>query len=166
MSQSHIQPHVELIAKHEQEFLERRTRWERVSDRIAAFIGSAGFVGVHLGAFAVWVLLNSLPGVRHFDPRPFGLLQTIVACEGLLAASFILMRQTRLGRRSDERDHLMLQILLLTEKELTAMLGLNREIASEVGLTREANTPEMRAMSEPTEIDEVAQSIKETLPEG
>jgi uncharacterized membrane protein len=120
-------------------------------------------VGVHLVVFALWVLLNSLPSVRHFDPRPFGLLQTIVACEAILAASFILMRQTRLGRRSDERDHLMLQILLLTEKELTAMLGLNREIASEVGLEREANTKEMREMSKPTEIDAVAQTVKELV---
>jgi len=163
MPQSHIQNHVELIAKHEQEFLERRTRWERASDRVAAFIGSAGFIGVHLVVFVAWVLLNTLPWTRHFDPRPFSLLQTIVACESILAASFILMRQTRLGRRSDERDHLMLQILLLTEKELTAMLGLNREIASEVGLTREANTKEMREMSKPTEIDEVAQTVKELV---
>jgi uncharacterized membrane protein len=161
MPQSHVQDHVELIAKHEQEFLQRRTSWERISDAVAGFIGSAGFVGVHLVVFAAWVLLNTLPGVRHFDPRPFALLQTIVACEAILAASFILMRQTRLGRRSDERDHLMLQILLLTEKELTAMLGLNREIASEVGLEHEANTKEMREMSKPTEIDEVAQTIKE-----
>jgi len=161
--QTHVQEHVELIAKHEEEFLARRTRWERLSDAIAGFIGSAGFIAVHLAAFAAWALLNTLPHVHHFDPHPFGLLQTIVACEGLLAASFILMRQTRLGRRSDERDHLMLQILLLTEKELTAMLGLNREIASEVGLEREANTREMREMSKPTEIDEVAQTIKEGL---
>jgi uncharacterized membrane protein len=89
-----------------------------------------------------------------------------MACEAILVASFILMRQTRLGKRSDERDHLMLQILLLTEKELTAMLGLNREIASEVGLEREANTRELREMSQPTRIDEVAQTIKENVPEG
>jgi uncharacterized membrane protein len=108
-------------------------------------------------------LLNTLPHLHHFDPRPFALLQTMVACEAILVASFIVMRQTRLGRRSDERDHLMLQVLLLTEKELTAMLSLNRGIASEVGLGRVANTDEMREMSKPTEIDEVAQTIKETL---
>jgi uncharacterized membrane protein len=161
--QSHIQSHVDLIAKHEQEFLERRTRWERASDAIAVFIGSGGFILLHLGWFAVWVLLNVLPGWHHFDPKPFALLQTCVACEAILVASFILMRQTRMGRRSDERDHLMLQVLLLTEKELTAMLGLNREIATEVGLEREANSRELREMSKETEIDEVAQTIKEAL---
>lgn len=164
--QTHVQDHVELIAKHEQEFLARRTHWERATDAIAVFIGSAGFIAVHLALFASWVLLNTLPHLRHFDPEPFALLQTTVACEAILVASFILMRQTRLGRRSDERDHLMLQILLLTEKELTAMLSLNRGIATEVGLEREANTREMRELSKHTEIDEVAQTIKETLPES
>ncbi len=161
--QSHVQDHVELIAKHEQEFLARRTHWERVSDTIAAFVGSGRFILLHLALFAAWVLLNALPHVHHFDPRPFALLQTIVACEAILVASFIVMRQTRLGRRSDERDHLMLQILLLTEKELTAMLSLNRGIATEVGLGREANSKELRELSKDTEIDEVAQTIKEQV---
>jgi uncharacterized membrane protein len=164
--QTHVQDHVELIAKHEQEFLARRTRWERSSDAIAVFIGSAAFIAVHVALYVSWVLLNTLPLTPHFDPRPFAMLQTIVACEAILVASLILMRQTRLGKRSDERDHLMLQILLLTEKELTAMLSLNRGIASEVGLGREANTREMRELSQHTEIDEVAQTLKESLPEG
>jgi len=42
-----------------------------------------------------------------------------VALEAILLASFILMRQVRIWRRSEEREHLMLQILLLSEKELT-----------------------------------------------
>jgi uncharacterized membrane protein len=164
MSQSHIQEQIELIAKHEQEFLERRTRGERVSDEVAGFIGSLWFVGLHLLGFAVWIVMNLLPHVRHFDPEPFSLLQTLVAMEAILAASFILMRQARLGRRSDERDHLMLQILLLTEKELTALLGMDRQIASEMGLTRAANNPEVRDLSRETSIDDVAQTIKENLP--
>ena len=163
MSQSHIQEHIELIAKHEQEFLERRSRAECVSDSIAGFIGSLTFVVVHVLVFAVWIAWNAWPGTRHFDPRPFGLLQTMVAMEAILAASFILMRQARTIRRSDERDHLMLQILLLTEKELTALLGMERQIATEMGLTRTANSAEVRDLSQHTSIDDVAQTIKESL---
>ena len=44
MSQSHIQEQIELIARHEQEFLERRTQAERVIDGIAGFVGSLPFV--------------------------------------------------------------------------------------------------------------------------
>ena len=163
MAQHHIQDHVELIAKHEQDFLAQRTRAEKLSDEVAGFIGSLTFVGVHLCAFAVWIVWNLLPGVHPFDPEPFSLLQTIVAMESILVASFILMRQARLGRRSDERDHLMLQVLLLSEKEITAVLEINRHMAGSMGLTREANRPEVRELSKETSIEDVAQSIKESL---
>jgi uncharacterized membrane protein len=164
MSQSHIQEQIELIAKHEQEFMEQRSQGERLTDFVAHFIGSLTFVAVHLGIFAIWIMWNLLPNTVHFDPRPFSLLQTLVAMESILAASFILMRQTRIGKRQDERDHLMLQILLLTEKEITAMLSIDRKMAVEMGLGREANSPEMRKLSEETSIEAVAQTIKEILP--
>ena len=162
---NHIQSQIELIAKHEEEFLAQRTAAERLSDNIAGFIGSLSFVAAHLCIFAAWIILNLLPKAHHFDPKPFALLQTIVAMEAILAASFILIRQSRLGRRSDERDHLMLQILMLTEKEITAVLGMDRHIATEMGLHKEANNPEVRELSQETSIDAVAQTIKESLPD-
>jgi len=163
MSLSHVQEHIELIARHEMEFLARRTPTERFADNIAAFIGSLRFISVNLVIFATWILLNTAMPVHHFDPAPFSLLQTCVAMEGIFVASFILIRQGRLGRRSDERDHLMLQILLLTEKEITAVLTMDRKIAEEMGLGREANRQEIEELSQNTSIDEVAQTIKENL---
>ena len=164
MPQDHIQEHVELIARHEQEFLAQRTRSEKAGDTIASFAGSFLFVGLHVLAFLAWILWNTLPQVRHFDPAPFSLLGTCIALEAILLASFILMRQARLGRRSDERDHLMLQILLLTEKEITAVLKMDRQIASQVGLEKAANNPEIRELSQHTSIEDVAQTIKDSLP--
>jgi uncharacterized membrane protein len=166
MSQSHIQEHVDLIAKHEQDFLTNRTAAERLGDSIAGFAGSLPFVCIHLAIFAGWMVFNTasftLP--RHFDPPPFSLLGTIVALEAILLASIILMRQSRMSRRADERDHLMLQILLLTEKEITALLGMDREIAGKVGLQRVANDKELEQLSQHTSIDDVAQTIKDKLP--
>jgi uncharacterized membrane protein len=122
MAQSHIQEHVDLIARHEQEFLEKRTHSERLGDQIADFAGSSTFVGLHLLVFVGWMMVNEWDFfcIPHFDPFPFSFLATLVALEAILLASFILMRQSRSARRADERDHLMLQILLLTEKEITA----------------------------------------------
>ena len=77
--------------------------------------------------------------------------------------SFILMRQVRIGRRSEEREHLMLQILLLSEKELTAALDLNRQIARQVGLAHAADQPEVEQLSQHTPIDDVAQTVREEL---
>src|ERR1700722_18454794 len=162
MSLSHVQEHIELIAKHEMEFMAQRTPAERFADSVAAFIGSLQFVGANLLIFTVWILLNTVP-VHHFDPRPFAVLQTCVAMEAIFVASFILIRQGRLGRRSDERDHLMLQILLLTEREVTAVLGMDRKIAEQVGLGHEANRQDVRELSKDTSIDAMAQTIRENI---
>ena len=166
LSKDHIQEHIDLIARHEAEFLAKRTASERLGDRIAAFAGSFQFVSVHLFIFLGWICINSLPvlHMQHFDPVPFSLLGTAVAMEGIILASFILMRQARMGRRGDERDHLMLQILMLTEKELTALLGIDRQVAKQVGLDDVANSPEVRQLSQHTSIDEVVQNIAETIP--
>lgn len=163
MSQTHIEAHIDLITKHEQEFLAKRTQGERLGDNVAMFIGSFGFVGVHLLLFVGWIGWNVLTGVSHFDPWPFSLLGTIVAMEAIFLASFILMRQARLGRRAEERDHLMLQILILTEKEITAVLKMDRQIALQVGAESAANSAEVRELSQQTSIEEVAQTINENL---
>ena len=166
MSHSHIQQHIDLIAKHEQDFLIRRTRAERLGDSIAGFAGSLPFVCIHLVIFASWMIFNStsITQLYHFDPPPFPLLGTIVALEAILLASIILMRQSRMSRRAEERDHLMLQVLLLSEKEITALLGMDRQIANKVGLPHVANDNEIEQLSQRTSIDDVANTIKDKLP--
>lgn len=166
MPENHVQQHIDLIAKHEQEFLAKRTVADRLGDRIAFFVGSLTFVGLHVLGFAVWIAWNtaSIGHFHRFDPVPFPLLDTCVALEAILVASFILMRQSRMSRRAEERDHLMLQVLLLAEKEITAGLGLERQIAERLGLQRLADDPEITELSQHTSIDNVAQTIKESLP--
>lgn len=166
MAQNHIQEQIDLIARHEQEFLEQRTRSERIGDRIAGFAGSFWFVGFHLGGFILWIAVNSLHGTQafHLDPYPFPFLATLITMEAILLASFILMRQARMSKRAEERDHLMLQILLLTERELTAVLKVDRQIAGQVGLQEVAQSRELRELSQHTSIEEMAETIRENLP--
>ncbi len=166
MQHPHLQDHIDLIARHEQEFQENRTPVECLGDTIAAFAGSLGFVALHLLLFAVWILANSLRSTAawHFDPYPFGMLDTVVAIEAILLASFILMRQSRLGKRSDQREHLVLQLLLLTEKETTKLLEMNAVMAEKMGLKSIMRDEELTALTQDTPIDEVAESIRESLP--
>jgi uncharacterized membrane protein len=167
MPREHVQEHIDLIAKHEQEFFENRTATERAGDAIASFAGSLQFVALHLLGFAVWILVNTLPPTRawHFDPYPYPMLDTIVAIEAILLASFILMRQSRTSRRSDERDHLILQVLLLTEKEVTALLQVTRKIAAHHGMDNVIRDRDLAALAREPPIDEVAENIKESLPQ-
>ena len=160
---SHLKDHIEIIAKHEEEFLARRTTSERVGDVLGSLVGSLRFIAIHLIWFALWILINTLHlgGLPHFDPAPFSLLDTLVALEAIFLASFIVMRQSRLSRRSDERDHLILQVLILAEKEVTAVLNVQRQIARKIGLTE--FDPEIAELSRKTSIDEVAQTIQASI---
>jgi uncharacterized membrane protein len=163
---SHLQEHIDVILKHEEEFLARRTAAERVGDFFGAFVGSLIFIGIHAVWFGTWVLVNTLNlgGISHFDPVPFPLLDTLVAIEAIFLASFIVMRQSRLSRRSDERDHLILQVLLLAEKEITAVLQIERQMAAKAGLAEVAEDSDIHQLSQKTSIDDVAQSLKESMP--
>jgi len=162
-----VQEHIDTIAKHEQEFLARRSLAERLGDLTAAIVGNLGYVAAHLLLFSFWILVNTLrvAHIPHFDPVPFSLLQTIVAMEAILLASLILMRQSRLARRADEREHLVLQILLLTEKEVTAVISMNQQIASKVGLSDLENSEEIEQLGQKTSIDDVAEDIQRSLTE-
>jgi uncharacterized membrane protein len=162
---SHVQEHIETIARHEEQFYAKRSKPDRLGDKIAGFAGSFPFVIIHLAVFLTWMIVNTVPvgPIPHFDPAPFPLLDTVVALEAILLASFILMRQSGLAKRADERDHLMLQILLLTERELSVVVKMNQQIAERVGIGGISNDQEIQEMARPTSIDKVAQTIQETL---
>jgi uncharacterized membrane protein len=163
---SHLREQIELIARHEQDFLARRTRSQRVGDAIGASIGSLWFIAVHVCWIGAWIALNTLHGTHHFDPSPFPLLDSIVAIEAIFLASFIVMRQGRLGRRSDQRDHLILQILMLTEREITAVLGIEKQLAMRLGLQEVAADENIEQLSKDTPIDEISQKLQEHLPDS
>lgn len=164
--QAHLQDQIDLIARHEEEFLARRTTSERVADHMASLIGSLAYIAVHLILVAAWVLWNTVQigSLPHFDPTPFPLMDVFLSLEAILVASFILMRQSRMSRRAEERDHLMLQMLLLAERESTASLGMQQQMAERMGMRGIADNEEITQLSQQTSVDEVASIIKESLP--
>lgn len=164
----HTQSHIDLIAKQEHEFLNQRSLSEWIGDRIASFAGGTYFVLLHAGLLVFWVFLNAgrISGIPKFDPYPYSLLGTIVAVEAVFLASFILMRQTRMARRAERRDHLNLQIDLISEKEITKLLQLTRAICNQMGLKKVAEDAELNELSEETSVETLSQRLEDTLPES
>ena len=165
MPENPVQEHIELIAKHERDFMSRRTWDEKVGDSVSSLVGSLTFVALHVLALVAWLAINlgGFPTIKPFDPAPFPILDLLLAFESILLASFILMRQSRIARRTEERNHLELQLMLLTEKELTATLGVCREIAKRLGLSGVIDDREINQLSEEISVDQMAESIREKL---
>jgi uncharacterized membrane protein len=158
---------IEAIAAMEQEFLSRRTRWDRIADAVAAFSGSITFVLLHVGLFTLWFLVNLklVPFIRPFDPYPFVLLAMVVSCEAVLLSTFVLMKQNRMSRRAEDRDQLHLQIALLTEREVTKVLQAQQRISEHLGVPPESFDTETRELSQETALHELARELREKLPE-
>jgi len=157
---------IEAVARLEQEFTEHRTLAARMIDAIADFTGSIRFVLLHLAGFLVWFLVNSnlTRWVKPFDPFPFLLLGQVLACEGVLLSTFVLIKQNRMSARSELRNHLHLQIALLTEKELTKVLQALQSMSKHQGLLTVAQDAEVLELSEDTKLERLASELKRKLP--
>ena len=158
--------HIDSIVKQEEKALEERSRSERFADGVGLFAGSLPFVLLHLVLLITWLLVNSgkVRGMRAFDPYPFSLLGVIVAVEAVILSSFILMRQNRMMRRGERRDHLNLQVDLLAEKEITKVLQMVRAICGHLGLRDIVADKEIRDLSQTTSIESLSQTLEDRLP--
>jgi uncharacterized membrane protein len=99
------------------------TQSDRISADLARLVGSWIFVGAQVGLMAVWVVLNAIGSLAHWDGYPFHLLNLVLSLEAVLWASLILMA---LNRRHD-RDRLRAQneyeLDVKAEEELKALMN-------------------------------------------
>ena len=158
--------HIDSIVRQEEQALEQRSVAERFADAVGIFAGSFFFIGLHLALLTAWLLINNgkIPWIRPFDPYPFSLFAMIVAVEAVFLSSFILMRQNRMMRRGERRNHLNLQIDLLAEKEITKLIQMTRAICGKMGLENIMADKEIRELSQNTSIESLSQTLEERLP--
>jgi uncharacterized membrane protein len=139
---------------------------ERVSKAITDFAGSMLFVGLHITVFAGWALWNSTaPEHLQFDPYPFGLMTMLVSLEGVFLATFVLITQNRMMMQTDRRDHLGLQVNMLTEQELTMVLRMLRQLCDRAGIPPpSADQRRVEDLMQDTNVYEVMERIDHNLP--
>ncbi|PSB25092.1 DUF1003 domain-containing protein [Chlorogloea sp. CCALA 695] len=68
---------------------------DRVSDQVAAIMGSWRFIIIQSVLLAVWVTLNVVGVSQHWDPYPFILLNLMLSFQAAYAAPIIMMSQNR-----------------------------------------------------------------------
>ena len=78
---------------------ERLTLGDRMSDSLANAVGSWRFIGSFIALLVVWMALNVVAAVHHWDPYPFILLNLVLSCVAALQAPAIMMSQNRLETR-------------------------------------------------------------------
>lgn len=161
------QYNIEAIAKLEHDALGRRTATERISDIITKLVGNVGFLAAHLILISVWSLLNLrvIPGLKPFDPFPFGVLALIVSSESVFLTIFVLISQSRMARQSERRSHLDLQVGMLAEQELTTILQMLQKLCQHTGVNVDSSKQEVQSFSKATDVQKLASELADKLPE-
>ena len=91
----------------------------RVADWVANFSGSITFLVLHVGIFAVWIVLNIgvLP-FGDFDAFPFGLLTMAVSLEAIVLSTLLLFSSNRQAARDRIRSDVEYDVNLKAELEV------------------------------------------------
>ncbi|NJM67551.1 MAG: DUF1003 domain-containing protein [Acaryochloris sp. RU_4_1] len=106
-----------------------RSLGDRVADQVAAVMGSWRFIIIQSIILALWVILNIVAVIQHWDPYPFILLNLMLSFQAAYAAPIIMMSQNRqaaIDRADAKHDYEVnqkaeLEIELLQDK-LTLVL--------------------------------------------
>jgi uncharacterized membrane protein len=140
---------------------------ERIGEAITRFAGTMSFALAHVFGFVLWALWNRFaPEALRFDPYPYPLLTFFVSMEAVLVSTFVLIAQNRMSRQTDRRDHLNLQIDLLTEQEMTIMLRLLRRLAAHLQVESEHDDLDRaEKLTASTNVYELMRTLKRELPD-
>jgi uncharacterized membrane protein len=153
---------IEAIAALEREALHHRSTIDRVTGAVTSAAGSAPFLIVHATFFAVWITLNAT-GKATFDPYPFNFLVLMVSLEAIFLTSIVLMTQNRMTRQADKRAHLDLQVNLLAEQELTAILQMRQALCHRAGVEVRIRDTRVEQLVKETDIHQLANALDREL---
>jgi uncharacterized membrane protein len=111
---------------HEQH-IETSTFGQRLSDKIAKGMGSWKFIIWQTIIVLIWMTLNIVGIINHWDPYPFILLNLIFSTQAAYAAPIIMMSQNRQNQRDRIQADSDYRTNVEAKKEIEALqLHLNK----------------------------------------
>jgi uncharacterized membrane protein len=153
---------IEKVVRAEEEQINRMRGATKFVDDIATFAGTPSFLALQLVTLAAWLLWNSgiWPFLPIFDPYPFPLFDVVVAAEAVILTIMIVIKQNTMAVVADRRAHLNLQINLLTEREVTVILKMQRMMCEHLGLKPDDATNEF---SQQVDVEKLVKIMGEKL---
>jgi uncharacterized membrane protein len=100
----------------------RATMADRAADLIAEFGGSWKFIGVSIALIVFWIIFNSYILFNGFDPKPYQMLNLVLAVIAGMQAPIIMMSQNRQGEKDRLRADLDYRVNLKNELSLAELL--------------------------------------------
>lgn len=101
--------------------LPHRNFGEYLSDQIAAIVGSWRFIIIQSGLLLLWIALNLIAWIQHWDPYPFILLNLVLSFQAAFTAPIIMMAQNRQSDIDRHKAQLDYDVNLKAELDIEAL---------------------------------------------
>jgi uncharacterized membrane protein len=96
---------------------------QRAANWIAEFSGSMPFLMINAAMFFMWIILNVevIPGLKPFDPYPFGFLTMSVSLEAIFLSILVLLSQNLQAAKDRVRNDIEYEVNLKAELEISEL---------------------------------------------
>lgn len=101
--------------------LKKLTFANRLADAVANGMGSWRFIIIQTILVAIWMLLNLIGLMNHWDPYPFILLNLLFSTQAAYAAPIIMMSQNRQNDRDRANAEADYQTNIEAKQEIEAL---------------------------------------------
>jgi uncharacterized membrane protein len=145
------------ISRLERESVGEPSALDRVTDLVSRLASGPAFIFIHVIWFVTWIVANSRSGA--FDPFPYNLLTMAVSLEAIVLTGFVLRAQSRMTLQADRRAELDLQINVLAEQELTAILRVLCAVGEHAGVDVASCDPRVEQFRSQTDVRAIAAGI-------
>jgi uncharacterized membrane protein len=131
----------------------------RFSEAIARFLGTGKFLAGQTVLVVLWIILNTIGIINHWDPYPFILLNLAFSTQAAYAAPLILLAQNR----QDDRDRANIE----RDREVAARTQADTEfLARELAAVRLALEKMVTTQELEDSLDRMAKLITESRTPG
>jgi len=132
-------------------------RFGLLAEKTARFFGTPRYIVGQTVIVALWIVLNSVALIHHWDPTPFIMLNLIFSTQAAYAAPLILLAQTRQADRDKAHSEKI-------DKSHTALERAAKTETDRVLTLLQSNTDLTQQDKELTEqVAKLAQQIHELL---
>src|SRR5437870_13598544 len=107
---------------------DERTFGERLADGVAQGMGSWTFIIVQSIIVLLWMFLNVVAFIYHWDEYPFILLNLVFSTQAAYAAPIIMMSQNRSSDRDREHAEADYQTNIQAKKEIEDLMNALHQI--------------------------------------
>jgi uncharacterized membrane protein len=145
---------------------QKRSASQRHAETIGGFVGRPAFLIIILLFVAFWVAINLALhrwGWPIFDEPPFVALHGIMGLAGLLTTVVILIKQNRVSKLSEQRDHLDLKVTLLIEQKTAKLIDLMEELRRDLPNVKNRNDSDAAVLQQAMSPERVLAALDEEV---